>query len=983
MGGLDTTTFLELNKKHTVYLLYKKANAHLKVIILNSIDKETPFLEKIRYLAYSTGRNSGLDLIRAIEETAAKNIHAQVAIILRKLKDMRFTGSDLLKYNNEYLQLILKLSKSKDFTIDTSRKMDYLESLGNGDLAARLRLYYAEHGYETSSLQDVMDKALSIFSISSILNKKTVAAVQYSQTPSPSIPPPHEYSPTSNPSTMFSNSNRRCTRCKEDHAWGNCPFYIPRCRYCDDGSFHWANACPTVKNAGSRNTAKSQTNTNNTSSTNSSKRKVACLQKHIFSVSTQSTGLVDSGAELTVTNDPNLLENISDFDDSAGTANRNYNIQLKRQGTITLKLKFGNTCIPAFYSPDVPCTLISTNDLNAHGIDVIFTANGKNYLQKGLEKHVLEENNHLSTTPTPIIQTKFPTYKGSSFHIKKVFMVPSINDKEENSWKSLHEQFSHCLSNDLQRTFNTSTPPKFSCDTCEVSNTQLSSYVNKPSLFPHRIRSNMVYCDYKVLKNPDRLILVITCRNWIGASFQKSKVETEENLFIFLEKHREYISLECVVPDEDSPFNNRRFIKRLKEKYSLDMKYVPPEKHQLNFAELTIKNYMKMLRSSYLDSPVKLRDKYFAELVQHIAFVKNRLGGRLSPYYKSFGHMFDISKLHRLFTTVNTIKREHPNNLDEKGLKCYFLGYNLTYVTPTATLLTMDTNQKIHRALVDCHHWADTPSPTRIRRTGLSPESFLHLLSNKFDSGFFKFTSNKILNINNLPAVDKRLVHAVTTGFDFIKAPVRIRNLLLHSLLKETVNIFEHDVLCQLTQNEIAHITKKIIKSSFVLAVKRNGDIKARWVAAETDNIRLSTIEDYAATVSPILFKLITILCLLFNLKLITIDFVAAFLNGIIEEETYISAPFPMNHIIFRVLGNMYGLKRAGRIWQSLLIRILKELGLHQSIVDDCLFFHKTNLFLIFHVDDVLLAATPKEMFKFINKLKAIFKVKVNTHLIS
>ncbi len=974
MGGLDTNTFWQLREDKSDVKLSNRSNAHIKVLILNSIDPEAPFLEKIRNMAYSPDVNSSISILQELTRIAFRALHTQVAILLNRLQLMKFKGDDLVTFNNQYMKLILKLSNTGEFNMDTSRKMNYIAALGDIPTASRLRLHYAEHGYHNATIQDIMDKALHIYSITKMSTKPTLAVLHQQASPA-DVSPPHTQQTSLTNTPTPDTQQKQCKRCNTGHIWGQCPYWVPRCRYCNDGSIHWANACPTIPKLGSRTSTPASTPVPKNTTNSNPKRKAACLQRTVFTLKPSSPGIIDSGAELTVTNDLSILENCSLYSEEVGTANKNYNVKLEKQGTISLDLPFGSITIPAFYSSEVSCTLISTEDLIGQGINVVFAKDGS-YLTKDGIKHFLENNNTLPTSICSIRQIRFNSFPPPVAKLKKIIL---ILPKTKNDWDLIHSQLSHCLGSDLQRTFNTSSPPQFDCSICNVANARKGSLVNRPQLFPHRIKSNMVYCDYKVLDNTNHLLLIITCKNWIKAYFQTSKSESEGNIYTFLNTFKDYIQFSCIVSDEDAPFNKRSFIKKVKKDFNLDILYVPPENHQHNYAEITIKTYMAMLRANYIASPKDLRDKYFNELVNHISFVKNRLGGRLSPFYKTFGYLFDISKLHRIFSDVTTIKLDRPNGLNEKGLSCKMLGYNLDYVTPTVTLLNEQTNRKIHRALVDCFNWSDSKHKMKIHKKGLTGDQFLHLFSKKLNAGFFKLQDKPISNINNMPEADKQLVRAVTSGFDIIKAPTRIRNVILHALLKETVNIFSHDVLRQLTPNEITHITKKIIKSSFVINVKRNGDIKARWVAAETDDIRLSTLDDYAATVSPILFKLISILCILYKLELISINFISAFLNGIINVETYISAPYPMNHYVFQVIGNMYGLKRAGKTWQELLIQILRELGLKQSIVDDCLFFFKTDLFLIFHVDDVLVAAKPKALYKFLNKLKLLFKIKINT----
>lgn len=204
-----------------------------------------------------------------------------------------------------------------------------------------------------------------------------------------------------------------------------------------------------------------------------------------------------------------------------------------------------------------------------------------------------------------------------------------------------------------------------------------------------------------------------------------------------------------------------------------------------------------------------------------------------------------------------------------------------------------------------------------------------------------------------------------------------LRNVYFYNILRETANIFSHDVL-EIYNDKIPAETT-IIPSQFVLTVKRSNEIKARWVAAETNSITPSSIENYAATVSQnLLFLLLTFACA-FGWDISICDIASAFLHGCLKNFVFLKGAFPMNNIIFKVYGNLYGLKAAPKTWFIMICSILLYLGYTQSIIDDCLFFLKGQLYIIIFVDDIFLTGTKRAIENFLLRLKNLFKMTVET----
>ena len=124
---------------------------------------------------------------------------------------------------------------------------------------------------------------------------------------------------------------------------------------------------------------------------------------------------------------------------------------------------------------------------------------------------------------------------------------------------------------------------------------------------------------------------------------------------------------------------------------------------------------------------------------------------------------------------------------------------------------------------------------------------------------------------------------------------------------------------------------------------------------------------DYDETFSPVarFESLRTLLALAAqdDLSVHQMDVTTAFLNGELEEEVYMAQPEEFavpgkEHLVCQLKHSLYGLKQAPRCWNSVLDKVLKEIGFVQSASDPCIYIARDGEpFLIgVYVDDMLLA---------------------------
>lgn len=182
-------------------------------------------------------------------------------------------------------------------------------------------------------------------------------------------------------------------------------------------------------------------------------------------------------------------------------------------------------------------------------------------------------------------------------------------------------------------------------------------------------------------------------------------------------------------------------------------------------------------------------------------------------------------------------------------------------------------------------------------------------------------------------------------------------------------------------------IGKQAIPSKWVFKLKRQitGQIdkyRSRLVALGfRQKAGLDYDEIFAPTSSTTALRILLSWATQHDLEIEHLDVRAAFMNGELVEEVYMKCPpgFETPGKVWRLKRAINGLKQAALAWYAKMTTSLKQQGFKVSDTDPCLYTKTKDgrrLFIIVHVDDLLVIGTKSDVEDAKRTIKALFDVK-------
>jgi len=988
-------------------------NKTLKTLVFNSIDKEEKTIRN-KLKPFMTGDiieyqlNSGVAMIEVVRKHYKCQVENREETLIRRLRKLKFDGQNLTRYNAIYLDIYTELRELGSVRDAKKDVRDYVKSLGNEVWVFEVLKFYDSQQDDPRCLEKCMEKAVRMFLLQNPEGRNRSMVLQTSRVRSSG----------STPQTI--EAGEECRHCNFRHAKNRCPAYGKVCVYCGKRN-HFKAACIKYKRdsltrrelrpriggavdveqnrdnsstprmarlANTPEVTTQDTTTENEYEAEEVERWVAMahgdlkLKHHTF--------LIDSGASDTLTGNKKILKDYKDIKDTLYKTAGKEELRVIGIGTIEVKTSLGIIKMQCGYAPNLPkeMTLISTYDLAEVDVETHF-AKGENasYVESKNKRQYLRPYGKCYI----LAVTKDTECDKLIYHVNTPISEETIDTREK--WLVWHKRLAHASPTKMKATLGDKlkvSKEDMVCEHCLEANAHVDSFVThkgvvEDEIDSFKVNSKYAYTDYKVLRQG--LILHILYNGWLEMYYQEDKSKTESNLLRFLAQV--YPKPLKLIADEDTPFDSEKLELTLC-RMGISIALVPPLHHQLNNVEPRIRYSMEKVRAIILDlqtyDSVSLDNPVWMKLIiSYVSYVVNRIGESPTAFEKRYDKKPDVNQMRPFFAKCVVPKLQRGNTLEPKGLIVHFAGFDRRSVAPTCILWNPKTKKFLRRAFIDCR-WIPVEithkQDLELQENGKSTEEKfsewqameeqqLDLYGNTIIDGQRR---SKRLMVNAVLQPDE-----IHYGYDLTRTTPEIRQLFDEPINNEIQNLIKHNVL-----EEVNSIPRgaKIINSQFVFNIKKDGAIKARWVACGNQQRALENAVTYAPTVNRSLILILLKTALQQELAFTTIDISAAYLHGKLDpkDQVYIRAPYPLPQKTYKVIGNLYGLKQAGNIWNRLFTEKMEEFGLLSSKLDPCLFYRTNDspIYLLLHVDDGLLLAKSEDIDRLLKYLQEHFDVKKN-----
>jgi hypothetical protein len=142
--------------------------------------------------------------------------------------------------------------------------------------------------------------------------------------------------------------------------------------------------------------------------------------------------------------------------------------------------------------------------------------------------------------------------------------------------------------------------------------------------------------------------------------------------------------------------------------------------------------------------------------------------------------------------------------------------------------------------------------------------------------------------------------------------------------------------------------------------------------------------ETFAPAVTWISIRMILILSILLKWHTRQIDFILAYPQAPLKTPLYMEVPKGVNlqnlprqpkEYVLELKKNLYGQKQAGRVWYKYLTQGQLNIGFIQSNIDECVFYQRGMIFLVYVDDGIIAGPSEKDIKQVIIDLQATFDI--------
>ena len=464
--------------------------------------------------------------------------------------------------------------------------------------------------------------------------------------------------------------------------------------------------------------------------------------------------------------------------------------------------------------------------------------------------------------------------------------------------------------------------------------------------------------------------------------------------------------------DHGGEFQNHLFDKYC-DKHGIEHNFSAPRTPQQNGVVERKNRVLEELARTMLNEG-GLPKYFWADAISTACYVLNRILIRpilnKTPYELLKGRKPNLSHLHvfgcKCFVLNNG--KENLGKFDAKADEGIFLGYSQSskaYRVYNKRLLTVE--ESVHVSF-DESYPKNVGKGISFDGTGVSSEDILKEAVKEIDqsktvdsekeedTSHVKDEEEKPAEVDDLPPAWKSSKdHPIDNILGDISKGVttrsKISNFCYHfafvsqvepknakeALIDEFWLMAMQDELNQFKRNDVWELVPRprdhhIIGTKWVFRNKldENGVItrnKARLVAQGYNQEKgIDYEETYAPVARLEAIRLLLAYACSKNFKLYQMDVKSAFLNGVINEEVYVSQPPGFENdeypdYVYKLKRALYGLKQAPRVWYERLSKFLLDHGYSRGKVDTTLFIKRKGKHILLvqvYVDDIIFGST-------------------------
>ena len=177
---------------------------------------------------------------------------------------------------------------------------------------------------------------------------------------------------------------------------------------------------------------------------------------------------------------------------------------------------------------------------------------------------------------------------------------------------------------------------------------------------------------------------------------------------------------------------------------------------------------------------------------------------------------------------------------------------------------------------------------------------------------------------------------------------------------------------------------EEVLPSVWAMRRKRNlvtneiTKYKARInVHGGKQTLGVNYFDTYAPVVTWFAIRLLIIIAMVLSWQLRQVDFIMAYPQAPIECDMYLKIPdgcetdqgSNKTHVL-KLLKNVYGQKQAGRVWNDYLTGKLLGLGFTRSLIDECVFYRGSLVFLLYVDDGIFVSLDGSDIDETIKELQ-------------